>query len=268
MTDWNGNGGGWGGDAPVFDTNGIYEWGGKVWDYPDVWITVQRCEATATSTGRDCIWHYTPDDDPEGWDALAYGGGYYDEGMDCVDEILHEKRILCFQACELLYLHASAKGNRVADMCLGYLYSYDRCEGQYWHVREHPFDPDKRAYEHLKQAAEAGIAEACYKLGDLVRDGRGCEPDLAYAFELFKRAFELGQKQAPRLWGSAALRLGSAYEEGEGCVQSFVDAEHWYEIASTGLGIAVRAGDGWYRGALRRAERGLKRVRQELSGEY
>ena len=28
------------------------------------------------------------------------------------------------------------------------------------------------------------------------------------------------------------------------------------------------AGDGWYHGALRRAERGLTRVRQELCGEY
>lgn len=268
MTDWNGNGGGWGGDAPVFSTNDEYEWGGKVWEYPDVWITVQRFKPTETSTGRDCIWHYTPDIDPEGWSALRYGSAYYDEGMDCTDESLHQKRILCFQACELLYLHASAKGNHVADLNLGYLYSYDRCEGKYWDMWTDTFDADERAHGHLKKAADAGLAEACYKLGDLVRDGRGCEPDLAYAFRLFKRAFELGQEETPRLWGSAALRLGFAYEEGEGCTQSFADAEHWYEIASTGLSISVRAGDGWYRGALRRAESGLKRARQELNGEY
>lgn len=42
----------------------------------------------------------------------------------------------------------------------------------------------------------------------------------------------------------------------------------WYELATTGLGIAVRSGEDWYRGVHRRAEAGLKRVRQELSGEY
>ena len=44
----------------------------------------------------------------------------------------HEKRIMCFQAAELLYLHASKKGNPIGDLNLGYVYSYDRCEGRYW----------------------------------------------------------------------------------------------------------------------------------------
>ena len=65
MTNWRGNGGGWGGDAPVFSSNYEYRWGGKKWPYPDVWITEQRWEPTSTSTGRDCVWHYTPEDDPE-----------------------------------------------------------------------------------------------------------------------------------------------------------------------------------------------------------
>ena len=126
MTNWNGNGGGWGGDAPVFDTYFEYDWGGRRWPYPDVWITYQRDMPTATRTGRDCIWHYTPDQDDDGWEALGYGGDYYDEGMSCVDDDEHEKRVMCFQAAELLYLHAAAKGNPIADLCLGYVYAYDR----------------------------------------------------------------------------------------------------------------------------------------------
>ena len=277
MTDWHGNGGGWGGDAPVFDTNYECRWGGRTWPYPDVWITVQAEEPTATSTGRNCVWHYTPEDDPEGWDALNYGADYYNEGMSCDPDTEHEKRVLCFRAAELLYLHASSKGNPVADLNLGYVYSYDRCEGSYWgwtttwttsEDLRRPFPHLQRAVEHYRKAAEAGIAEACYKLGDLLRDGRGCEVDLEEAFRWFSRAFDLGQQDGPVVWGSAALRLGRAYEEGEGCEQSFEQACTWYERATTGLGIAVRGGEGWYRGALARAERGLARVRQELSGEY
>lgn len=277
MTKWFGNGGDWGGDAPVFDTNYEYEWGGRTWPYPDVWVTVQTYEPTEHSTGRDCIWHYTPDADPEGWDALSYGGQYYDEGMACDPETEHEKRILCFQAAELLYLHASTIGNPLADLTLGYVYSYDRCEGHYWEkiavwetdkYHGKPFPHMEKAYEHYRKAAEADIAEACYKLGDLLRDGRGCEQDFSEAFEWFARAYDLGRDERPVIWGSAALRLGRAYEEGEGCQQSFENSAKWYERAVTGLGIAVRGGSNWYRGALRGAERGLTRVKQELSGEY
>lgn len=287
MTDWHGNGGGWGGDAPVFGTDYEFCWGGWTWPYPDVWITVQRDEPTPTRTGRDCVWHYTPDADPDGSEALSLGSSYYREGMECDREAEHEKRIMCFQAAELLYLHASNKGNLVADLNLGYVYSYDRCEGRYWEWLDSPdavpspggaasaseghmprFDHEAYASRHYRAAAEAGIAEACYKLGDLLRDGRGCDVDLAEAFSWFGRAWELGQDKEPVIWGSAALRIGHAYEEGEGCDQSFEQALKWYERATTGLEIAVRSGQEWYRGALRRAERGLARVKQELSGEY
>lgn len=112
------------------------------------------------------------------------------------------------------------------------------------------------------------MGEACYKLGDMLRDGRGCEVDLAQAFEWFSKAYELTKDDRPHLWGSAALRLGVAYEEGEGCDHSFEKAKHWYEIAVTGLGAEARSGGSWYRGALRRAEAGLTRVCQELDGRY
>lgn len=274
MTNWHGNGGSWGGDAPVFSIDRDHERGDASWPYPDVWVTMQRWEPGPDRTGRDCVAYYTPAGDPEGWEALDYGGGYYDEGMSCgLEGDEHERRVLCFQAAELLYLHASAKGNPYADLCLGYVYSYDRCEGRYWDAAgggdgTTPFDREARAYASYRRAAEAGIAEACYKLGDLLRDGRGCEADLGEAFSWYRKAYDLGRKERPVVWGSAALRLGRAFEEGEGCGQSFEEARRWYERATAGLGIAVRGGAGWYAGALRQAERGLTRVRQELSGEY
>ncbi len=287
MTNWEGNGGGWRGDAPVFDTNFQCTFDGKRYTYPDVWITVQSDEPTETSTGRNCVGHYVPINDNGGWEALRYGGTYYEEGMSCDtdgphDE--HEKRVMCFQAAELLYLHASEAGNTIADLNLGYVYSYNRCEGKFWGWWEPPYTRDDvrigepcegipypyelRAVEHFRKAAEAGVAEACYKLGDMLRDGRGCEADFDEAYQWFTKAFELGRNEGPVIWGSAALRLGRAHEEGEGCAQSFAEACAWYERATTGLSIAVRGGDSWYRGALRRAESGLARVRQELDGSY
>ena len=281
MIKWYGNGGGWGGDAPVYDVD---------FDdlsddsYPAVWITVQVHEPTPTRTGRDCISLYTGAGDLDGRKALSYGARYYDEGMACPYEgDWHEKRIMCFQAAELLYLHAARKGNPIAHLNLGYVYSYNRCEGKYWgwwespYIRDDvqsgrrvliPYPHEERALEHFRVAAEAGLAEACYKYGDLLRDGRGCEPDPVAAFGQFQRAYDLGRGERPTIWGSAALRLGHAYEEGEGCYQSFEEARRWYLRAVSGLDIAVRSGDEWYRRSLRRAEDGLARVEQELDGSY
>ena len=76
MTDRMGNGPDWVRNAPVFGTDNEFEWGGRTWPYPDVWVTEQRCEPTAERTGRMCVGHYTPDTDPDGDDALYYGGGY------------------------------------------------------------------------------------------------------------------------------------------------------------------------------------------------
>lgn len=284
MTNWEGHGGSWSNDAPVFDTNNDLTFDGKTYTYPDVWITRQWYEPTDESTGRACVWHYTPNTDEGGWDALDYGGEYYDEGMACDPEGEHQKRIMCFQAAELLYLHSAKLGNPLAHLCLGYVYAYDRCEGKYWGYWEPPYTRDdvplgqprtgipypheERAYEHFRTAAEADVAEACYKLGDMLRNGRGCDKDLDEAFRWFSRAYELGRDEPPVIWGSAALRLGQAFEEGEGCDQSFDEALTYYERAETGLGIAVRSGSSWYRGALQQARQGLARIRQELDGGY
>ena len=196
-----------------------------------------------------CVGHYTPDTDPDGGDALYYGGGYYDEGMACMGEGEHEKRIMCFQAAELLYLHASNLGNPFGDLCLGYVYSYDRCEGSYW-GGERPFDPEGHALAHFGAAARAGIPEACYKYGDLLRDGRGCDANFDEAYLWFSRAWESADEERASVLGSVALRLGQAHEMGEGCRQGFDVARDWYERSVTWLSVAVREGDSWYRGSL------------------
>lgn len=71
---------------------------------------------------------------------------------------------------------------------LGYVYAYDRCEGRYFRsyynnsgeVPPKP-DTDVLAYECFRHAAEAEIAEGCYKLGDMLAEGKGCAADHAKA---------------------------------------------------------------------------------------
>ncbi|MBQ6395814.1 MAG: sel1 repeat family protein [Atopobiaceae bacterium] len=235
-------------------------------------------------------------------EAMQYGSQYYDEGMSTSDEAFWRDRVDCFRASEALYLRAARYGELQAFANLGYVYSYDRCEGEYLGVDENgtriwspafgpgaatndagtasgvgatldadgePFPRERRAYECFKVAADADHPEACYKLGDLVKEGRGCEADAASAVALWTKAFALCRDvDMPVWWGSAALRLGEAYENGEGCPQDFENALKWYRDAENGLRIAVDQGETWYRKALTRARDGVKRCEQEVSGQY
>lgn len=81
-------------------------------------------------------------------------------------------------------------------LCLGYVYAYDRCKGRYFRSYYNNFgevppkpDTDVLAYECFRHAAEAGIAEGCYKLGDVLAEGRGCAADHAKALDMFLREY-------------------------------------------------------------------------------
>lgn len=220
---------------------------------------------------------FYPGMDPEDSDgemALHYGRTYYNEAMAYTDPDDHKTRVDCFRAAELLYRHSAGKGNAYANLCLGYVYSYNRCEGEYW-VSFSDFESqeaywayryprEERAFECLKAAAEADICEACYKLGDMYKLGTGCEPDGAEAFRWYVRASELSAHQLPVIIGSIALRLAGCYEEGLGCELDFQRALDWYQKAVAGLEVGVDAGDTWYEKALAGARAGAKRCQQEV----
>ena len=99
-------------------------------------------------------------------------------------------------AAGILYRHAAGRGNAIGWLCLGYVYAYDRCEGRYFRSYYNNFgevppkpDTDVLAYECFRHAAEAEIAEGCYKLGDMLAEGRGCAADHAKALDMFLRAY-------------------------------------------------------------------------------
>ena len=171
--------------------------------------------------------------------------------MGYTDPADHKKRVDCFRAAELLYCHSAGRGNAMANLNLGYVYSYDRCEGNYWvdplsqwtlegEWRAADYPREERAFECLSIAAGAGIPEACYKLGDMYKHGAGCEPDGAEAFRWYVRASELAVHEHPVILGSIALRLGGCYEEGLGCRQDFERALEWYENAVGGTRVCRR----------------------------
>ena len=269
------------GEAPVFevgvDGEETYPNGDIL---PSIWVTKPLFDTKGDCVGRTYVTVYPyrgqefPYDDEYGEDALYYGGCYYDEGMSCTDPADHGRRVDCFRAAEVLYRHSAGRGNAVANLCLGYVYSYDRCEGRYWVGSaapnanggcDSPYPRKERAFECLSLAAEAGIPEACYKLGDMYKHGTGCKPSAAEAFRWYARASEHAARERPVILGSIALRLAGCYEEGFGCEQSFERALEWYGKAVSGLEIAVEAGETWYEKALSGARAGAKRCQQEIN---
>ena len=126
-----------------------------------------------------------------------------------------------------------------------------------------PYPREERAFECFEKAAQAGIPEACYKLGDLFKHGMGCEPSATMAHLWYVRAAELATHERPVILGSIALRLAGCYEEGFGCGQDFERALEWYDKAASALEVAVDAGETWCEKALAGARAGVKRCRQE-----
>lgn len=262
--------------VPVFEVD--QRWYDTVDPLPGVWIT-QRAQGCGNEClGRKYVMLYSWDDpsDPDGSIALSFGADYYLEAMGYSAAADRQARIECFQAAEILYLHAAAKGNVYAYLNLGYVYSYDRCEGRYFVDRRHsedasgdaPYPREQRAFECFEFAAKSGDAEACYKLGDLYKRGVGCEPDAAEALRWYMHAFELKDGMPPHVWGSIALRLGDAYENGIGCEFDLEKALDWYRKAETGLDIGVRSGEAFYGRTLANVRAAMKRIVQELDGRY
>lgn len=213
-------------------------------------------------------------EDESGDEALWQGGGLYDEAMGITDPDLIDARLDSFRGAELLYREAASKGNLYASMNLGYVYSYDRCRGLYWPdertlevsgARESREQSNARAFKSFKMAADGGLAEACYKLGDCYKNGIGCDIDEHEAYLSYKKAAKFDDDGAAYLTGSIALRLAGCLEEGIGCEHDFKRALKQYEIAEKFLDAAVSSGDDYYNGALRGARDGIVRCKQEIA---
>ncbi|MEY8562657.1 SEL1-like repeat protein [Eggerthellaceae bacterium 3-80] len=256
---------------PIYEELTTYDNGDRL---PNTWVTRAVYDDDDNYLGHTYTAVYVSENDPDGEDALYYGGGLYDEGMSLTDPAHADARHDCFKTAELLYRHAAAKGNALAFMCLGYVYYYDRCNGSYWvnldelktdEDYRRPFPTKERAFACFKAAADTGIAEAFYKLGDCYKNGIGCDPDERKAFQSYEQAAKHDDGKYAYLSGSIALRLAGCFEEGIGCEHDFTRALECYETAERYLDLAVSCGDYYYQGALRGARNGIARCKQEIS---
>ena len=209
--------------------------------------------------------------------ARTFGYSYYYEGLTTPGQVNRGKRIDCFRASELLYLHALTRGSIRAHVGIGKIYLYDLAEGHYFdalgnNLFANAVLPEeqirRKAHDHLAHAAKHGDAEGTYLYGDVLHDGCGCDVDMAAAFGCYQDAYRMVDDMASpptALRGCVAMRLGRAYEEGEGCEADYATALQWYETAVLALQDAVDNG-GWFCDVdLGRAIRGAKRMRQELA---
>lgn len=254
-------------EVPVYELD--QAWFDSDCAYPGVWVT--RPEQDVDDEyyrGLPVLYPTGCKDDPEGHIAFSLGADYYNEAMGYVDARDHQKRIECFKAAEILYLNAAERGNMMAVLSLGYVYSYDRCEGRYFQdVRERDavekVDHQARAFECFRRAADCGITEAYYKLGDMYEMGIGCEEDPAKAFEMYARAHGEAHSSDMYARSGAALRLGSCFERAYGCERNVELALCMYEEAELFFERIVATGDWFYEKSLARAQKGVTRMTQE-----
>lgn len=171
------------------------------------------------------------------------------------------------------YYEASAAKGCVQALCnLGYCHYYGR---------NIPVDYDKAFQCFLKAyiLAPYEVTEACYKLGDCFKHGRGVAPDPAIAFALYERAYrnclspsaaDLGRLECN--WdqmssgADAAFRLGDCFLNGIGCVRDAKKAVSFYRIAVAGFKRRVELADCFAPELLATAKRRLEEVREILSG--
>jgi TPR repeat protein len=75
-----------------------------------------------------------------------------------------------------------------------------------------------------RRAAEQGIAQAQYNLGEMYKKGMGVAQDYSQAAKWYRRAAEQGD-------ADAQIKLGLMYGLGDGVVEDYVTAHMWGNIA-------------------------------------
>ena len=276
-------------EVPVFEVD-RRGWKGPE-RLPRLWLSEPRFDGVrGRSEGRVFVEAYPHDPDPQGWHAyglarkylsegLTYAPGAVEEGSTDERAAVYRARRLrrdCFRAAEILYLHGMRAGNEAARTGLATLYRFDMCEGAYWSgLREKrarhrkAIDPLRRAFALFEQAACAGSAEGSFNLGEMLREGTGCEQDLERAHRCFELAYERAvQRDDEELCGKAALGIAQDLAQGAGVVHDFASAREWYAAAATHLQEAFDSGQWHCKRCLVEARLGVSCMDQELSGSY
>ncbi len=275
---------------------------------PRIWLSEPSFDTkTGQVAGRVFVDVYPHGFDRGGTHALAlaerYLGEAYGYEINCAESASPVKsgeqqdsadlRTACFQAAEILCLHAVSRGNTQACVYLASLYRDDLCAGAYWKsslelcaAHAQGVDYQMRAYGLLCFAASCKNSEACLLLGDALAKGVGCTANAVRAFAFYRSAFSLSctcddpikdiDCVVPSTLditdnlhaGQAAFRIACCYENGRGCVQNNVRALQWYCVAGECLQAALEAGYWRCKRSYFSAKKGVSRMKQEISGKY
>ncbi len=84
---------------------------------------------------------------------------------------------------------------------------------------------DKTTLPAIEQAADAGDAEAQFKLGALYANGKGIKQDSKLAAKWLRKSAKQG-------WSAAQTLLGWCYAGGNGVSQNLGEAIEWYSAAA------------------------------------
>ncbi len=130
--------------------------------------------------------------------------------------------------------------------------------------------------EDLLEVAEAGDADAQYKLGMRYLEGDGVPENMVEAVKWFSEAAELGNA-----W--AQVELGACYEDGSGVEADMAEAIKWYRLAAEeenwlaqrflgncyeygkGIAIDLEKAESWYRKAV---ENGGDQETKDILAEF
>lgn len=274
------------GSVPVFQVDRRGQRGDE--KLPRIWVSEPDCAADGMqASGRRLYASYPCGPDAGGTRALKMAERLYGEGQVAKDASV---AIACFQAAEILYLHAAQRGSVEALCRLGVLYQADLCEGQYWrdtisaHAKHAREDVARKAVRMFSRAAARGHAEAKWRLGDMRAAGCGCEPAITLAWNLYRGAFcraadctmealdaakgvdevlalVTGKRTHLEDCGCAALRLATCLEQGCGCPYDPTQALVWYTAAVRLLDSCVDSGAWLYQEELAAAESSAVRLR-------
>ncbi len=289
-----------GSDVPIYEIDRSFA--SDSLKLPKIWISeAVVCEGSADVPRRRFVASY-----PNGPD--AGGRKAYELSQIMMGEAFNSSvgtntsRQGCFQAAEILLLHAVEKKNVQACIKLGDIYYYDLCKGDYWssnlEIRaKHARKLDerallKRAWIHYAAAAKGASAYAYIQLGEILAKDKDAE-SAKRSFACYVRAMELSCGKDPcskegliehdidrfshcfslldgcdlenlRDFGIAALKVAECLERGRGCKRQLDAAKELFNIAYLCLERAFGLGCWHNKKDMLKAISGFKRVSQEL----
>lgn len=236
------------GTAPAREATYRLDKPGKPGNLPRIWLTEPGPE------GREYCAVYPSGPDRGGLRAEELGERCFAEGLSAAAVADGALRIQCFQAAEICFLHAAARGNTRAKVRLAVIYRDDMCAGASWFQAQHPRRTlAARASALLREAADEGSAEACWLLADAQGVSR------YWALRALKLAGPDGWQQ-----GSAWLRFARAAEAQAQDLAGIALAHESYDRAARALSASAEEGNWHAKRFAAEAEAGRRRMEQEL----